>query len=75
MGDLTTHGLHQSDGLDLLRGFHHGKFRTLVNKNLDFVIPDFSKWEILRHVASVNRTTQIYPEVFIMENPDFRGGL
>jgi hypothetical protein len=25
MGNLTTRGLRHSDGLDLFRGFHHGK--------------------------------------------------
>jgi hypothetical protein len=70
MGDLTTRGLRQSDGSDLSRGFHHGKSRTLVNRNPDSAIPDFPKWEISRHVASVNRTAQIHPGVFTMENPE-----
>jgi hypothetical protein len=46
------------------RGFHHGKSQTLVNRNPDSAIPDFPKWEISRHVASVNRTAQIYSRVF-----------
>jgi hypothetical protein len=57
MGDLTKRGLRQSDGSSLSQGFHHGKSQTLVNRNLDSAIPDFLKWEILRHVASVNQTT------------------
>jgi hypothetical protein len=70
MGDLTTRGLRQSNGSDLSWGFHNGKSRPLVNRNPDSTISDFSKWEISRHVASVNRTTQIYPEVSTMESPD-----
>jgi hypothetical protein len=61
---LTTHGLHQSDDSDPSWGFHHGKSRTLVNRNPDSAIPDFPKWEISRHVASVNQTAQIRPRVF-----------
>jgi hypothetical protein len=41
MGDLTTRGLRQSDGLDLSRDFHKGKSRSLVNRNPDSAIPDF----------------------------------
>ena len=59
-----TRGLRQLDGSDPSRGFHHGKSRTLVNKNLDSVIPGFPKWEISRHMASVNRTAQIRLRVF-----------
>jgi len=70
VGDLTRHGLRQSDGSDLSLGFHHGKSRTLVNRNLDSAIPDFLKWEISRHVASINQTAQICPGVFTMENPE-----
>jgi hypothetical protein len=70
MGDLATRGLRQLDNSDLSWGFHHGKSRTLVNRNLDSAIPDFPKWEISRHVASVNRTTQIYPRVSTMESLD-----
>ena len=68
MGDLTKHGLRQLDDLDLSWGFHHGKSRALVNRNPDSTIPDFPKWEILRHVASIIRTAQIYCGVFTMEN-------
>ena len=63
-------GLRQSDGSDPSRGFHHGNSRTLVNMNPDSAILDFPKWEILRHVASVHRTAQIYPGVSTMESPD-----
>jgi hypothetical protein len=42
------------------RGFHHGKSRTLVTRTPEFAIPDFPKWVISRHVASVIRTVQIY---------------
>jgi hypothetical protein len=46
MGNLTTHGLRQSDGSDLSQGFHHGKSRSLVTRTPDLTIPDFLKWEI-----------------------------
>jgi hypothetical protein len=65
-----TRGLRRSDGPDLSRGFHHGKSQTLVTRTSKFVIPDSPKWAILRHVASVVHTVQIYPEVFTMENPE-----
>jgi hypothetical protein len=65
-----TRGLRQSDDLDLSRGFHHGKSQTLVNRNPDSAIPDFPKWKVSQKVASVNRTTQIRPGVFTMENPE-----
>jgi hypothetical protein len=64
MGNLTTRGLRYSDGSDLSRGFHHGKSRTLVTRTPEFAIPDFPKWVISRHVASVIRTVQIYPGAF-----------
>jgi hypothetical protein len=70
MGNLTTRGLHHLDGSDLSQGFHHGKSKTLVIRNPDSAIPDFPKWVILRHVASVIRTAHIYPGVFTMENPE-----
>jgi hypothetical protein len=69
-GNLSTRHLLKSDGPQLLRGFHPGKSRSLVARTPDLAIPDFPKWEISRHVASVNRTAQIYPGVFTMENPE-----
>jgi hypothetical protein len=42
-----------------LQGFHHGKSRSLVTRTPEFAIPDFPKWEISRHVASLNRTVHI----------------
>jgi hypothetical protein len=47
-----------------------GKSRFLVAKVPDSTIPDFPKWEILRHMASVNRMAKVYPRVFTMENPE-----
>jgi hypothetical protein len=64
-----TRDLRQSDGSDLSWGFHHGKSRALIIRIPDSAIPDFPKWEILQHVASVIRMTQIYFGVFTMENP------
>jgi hypothetical protein len=29
-----------------LRGFHHGKSRSLITRTPEFPIPDFPKWEI-----------------------------
>jgi hypothetical protein len=69
-GNLSTRHLLKSDGPQLLRGFHPGKSRSLVARTPDLAIPDFPKWEISRRVASVNRTAQIYPGVFTMENPE-----
>jgi hypothetical protein len=60
MGNLMTRGLRQSDGPDLSRGFHHGKSRSLVTRTPEFAIPDFPKWVISRHVASVKSRVQIY---------------
>jgi hypothetical protein len=70
MGDLATRGLRQSDGSNISCSFHIRKSQTLVNRNLDSAIPDFPKWEISRHVASVNQTAQIYPGVSTLENPE-----
>jgi hypothetical protein len=50
--------------LGLYRGFHLGLSRILVTRTPDLAIPDFPKWEISRHVASVVRTAQIYPGGF-----------
>jgi hypothetical protein len=44
----------------MLQGFHHGTSRSLVTRTPEFPTPDFPKWEISRHVASFNRTIQIY---------------
>jgi hypothetical protein len=70
MGNLSTRHLLKSDGPQLLWGFHPGKSRSLVARTPDLAIPDFPKWEISRRVASVNRTAQIYPGVFTLENPE-----
>jgi hypothetical protein len=70
MSNLMTRRLLRSGGSDLSRGFHHGKSRTLITRTSEFAIPDFTKWEISRHMASVNRTVHIYPGVFTMENPE-----
>jgi hypothetical protein len=70
MGNLMTRGLSRSGGPDLSRGFHPRNSRTLVTRTPEFTIPDFPKWEISRHVASVIQTVHIYPEVFTMESPD-----
>jgi len=69
-GNLSTRHLLKSDGPQLLWGFHPGKSRSLVARTLDLAISDSPKWEISRRVASVNRTTQIHPGVFTMENPE-----
>jgi hypothetical protein len=69
-GNLSTRHLLKSDGPPLLWGFHHGKSRSLVTRTPDLAISDFPKWEISRHVASVNRMAQIYPGVSTMESPD-----
>jgi hypothetical protein len=71
MGNLTARGLRHLDGSDLFRGFHHGKSRTLVIRILDFVIPNFPKWVILRNMASFIWTAQIgsYPCIL----PQLRG--
>ena len=65
-GNILTRGLRYSDGLDLSRGFHNGKSRSLITKTPEFVIPNFPKWEISRHVASFNRTTQIHFGAFVL---------
>jgi hypothetical protein len=70
MGNIMTRGLLKLDGPDLFRGFHHGRSRPLITRTPEFVIPDFPKWEISRHVASLNRTTQIYFGVSTMECPN-----
>jgi hypothetical protein len=67
MGNLTTRGLRQSDGSDLTQGFHDEKSQALVIRIPDSMIPDFLKWVILRHMASIIRMTEIYFRVFTMK--------
>jgi hypothetical protein len=71
MGNLTTRGLRRSDGPNLSQGFHHGKSQTLVTRTSEFAIPDSPKWAILRHVASIVQTVQIYPGAFAPINWGF----
>jgi hypothetical protein len=66
MGNLSTRSLPKLDGPDLSRGFRHGKSRSLFTKTPEFSTPDFPKWEILRHVASFNPTTQIHFGAFAL---------
>jgi hypothetical protein len=40
--------------------------RSFVTRTPEFPIPDFPKWEISRHVASFNRTVQIYFGAFTL---------
>jgi hypothetical protein len=63
-GNLATRSLLKSDGPRLLRGFHHGKSRSLVTRTSEFAIPVFPKRVISRHVASLNRTVHDYFGVF-----------
>jgi hypothetical protein len=43
-------------------------YGLLVHEIPDSAILDFLKWEISRHMASVNRMVQIYPGVSTLEN-------
>jgi hypothetical protein len=61
-----TRGLLKSDDPNLFWGFHHGKSRTLVTKTPKFMILDFPKWDISRHVASLNWMIQIYFGAFTL---------
>jgi hypothetical protein len=40
MGDLTTHGFHQTDGSDLSQGFHNGKSRSTGVLTLKYLLTD-----------------------------------
>jgi hypothetical protein len=51
-------------------GLINTRARPLVNGTPEFSIFDFPKWVISRHVASLNRTVQIYFETSTMECPD-----
>jgi hypothetical protein len=51
-------------------GFIKARARVLVNGTPESPIPDFPKWVISRHVASLNRSVQIYPRISTMESPD-----
>jgi hypothetical protein len=70
MVNLMTHDLLKSDDPNLSRGFHHGKSRSLITRTPEFAIPNFLKWEISQHVASLNWMVQIYLWVSTMESPD-----
>jgi hypothetical protein len=69
----------KSDGPDLSRGFHHGKSQYFITRTPEFVIPNFSNWEISRHMASLNQMVQILSrgfhngksQSFITRTPEF----
>jgi hypothetical protein len=65
--DMTS---SQMGSTHSLPGIYQGKVPTSCHQDSRIPIPDFPKWVISRHVASVNRTVQIYPGVSTMENPD-----